>query len=53
VWVWNTGPGPHDYGDCMQMAYMLAAHVGITSSGVITAPKRYIERRKPKVGMEP
>jgi hypothetical protein len=29
VWVWNTAPGPHDYGDCMTMLYMLASTVGI------------------------
>jgi hypothetical protein len=38
VWVWDTAPGPHDYGDCMQMAYMAASFRGIGS----------IERTDPK-----
>jgi hypothetical protein len=29
VWVWNTWPGPHDFGDCMTMLYMIASHAGI------------------------
>ena len=33
VWVWNTEPGPHDYGDCMHMAYMGAAVMGIGTDG--------------------
>ena len=33
VWVWETAPGPHDYGDCMAMAYMGAAMVGIGTGG--------------------
>jgi hypothetical protein len=38
VWVWNTAPGPHDYGDCMTMAYMGAAMNGIGTGGQ-TKPK--------------
>jgi hypothetical protein len=38
VWVWTTAPGPHDFGDCMQMAYMAASFRGIGS----------IERTDPK-----
>jgi len=48
-WVWNTAPGRHDYGDCMSMAYMLAAWGGIGTGGKRTAPKKYKERRKAKV----
>jgi len=33
VWVWNTQPGPHDYGDCMHMAYVAAAIQGIGTGG--------------------
>jgi hypothetical protein len=35
VWVWNTAPGPHDYGDCMHMAYMGAAVQGIGTGGQV------------------
>jgi len=34
VWVYDTAPGPHDYGDCMHMAYMGAAAVGIGTGGM-------------------
>lgn len=34
VWVWDTQPGPHDFGDCMQIAYMGAAAVGIGTEGM-------------------
>ena len=52
VWVWNTAPGPHDYGDCMQMVYMAAASVGIGTGGMKPQPRRYVETRKPKVRAE-
>jgi hypothetical protein len=42
VWVWNTAPGPHDYGDCMQMAYMAASQGGITSAGATPTTKRKV-----------
>jgi len=48
VWVWNTAPGPHDYGDCLHMAYMGAAWAGIGTQGVVTARPRYVEQRKCK-----
>jgi len=51
VWVWNTAPGPHDYGDCMHMAYMGASISGI-GTGAITQPRRYIEQRRCKVERE-
>jgi hypothetical protein len=47
VWVWNSAPGPHDYGDCMHMAYMGAAVAGIGTGGqVVAAPtrKRYSQK---------
>jgi len=46
VWVWNTAPGPHDYGDCMHMAYMVAAWGGIGTGGsvAVTARKKYSQR---------
>jgi len=36
VWVWDAAPGPHDYGDCMHMAYMGAAMGGIGTGAVVT-----------------
>jgi len=33
VYVWHTLPGPHDYGDCMAMAYACAALCGIGTGG--------------------
>lgn len=54
VWTWHTLPGAHDYGDCMSMCYMGAAWGGIGTGGTptIQRPRRYIERRKPKVWIE-
>jgi len=49
VWVWNTAPGPHDYGDCMHMAYMGAAVAGIGTGGF--QPARREVRRRPKINM--
>ena len=41
IWVWDTAPGPHDYGDCMGMAYMGAAMSGIGTGGAqVRAPVR-------------
>jgi hypothetical protein len=45
VWVWNTAPGPHDYGDCMHMAYMGAAVAGIGTGGQVVVAKRANQRR--------
>jgi hypothetical protein len=45
-WEWHLQPGPHDYGDCMAMAYMGAAWGGIGTAGEIAPPRRYVERRK-------
>jgi hypothetical protein len=44
VWVWNTAPGPHDYGDCMHMAYMGAAVAGIGTGGQVVRQQR-VNRR--------
>ena len=33
-WIWRVAPGPHDYGDCMAMAYACAAFAGIGTGGV-------------------
>ena len=33
VWVYNTAPGEHDYGDDMAMLYMLASLMGIGTGG--------------------
>jgi hypothetical protein len=33
VWVWDTAPGKHDYGDSMAMGYMGAAMLGIGTGG--------------------
>lgn len=49
VWVWNTEPGPHDFGDCMQMVYMAASVQGIGTGGIIPAKRKYVETRKCKV----
>ena len=41
VYVWNTQPGAHDYGDCMAMAFAMAAMTGIGTGGQVdTAPRR-------------
>jgi hypothetical protein len=53
IWVWNTAPGPHDFGDCMHMAFMGAAINGIGTGGVAARPRRYMETRKCKVAREP
>jgi energy-coupling factor transporter ATP-binding protein EcfA2 len=52
VWVWNTAPGPHDYGDCMSMCYMGAAFQGIGTSGILVKPAKHVERRKARVPIE-
>jgi hypothetical protein len=52
VWIWNTQPGDHDYGDCMAMAYMGAAWAGIGTAGTGGRKKRYKETRKTKVRTE-
>ena len=53
VWVWNTAPGPHDYGDCMHMAFMGAAMTGI-GTGAVTAAKpkqkACVPMRRPSMG---
>jgi len=51
VWVWNTAPGPHDYGDCMHMAYVGAAVNGIGTGGQVVR-RKYVEQRKCKVARE-
>ena len=41
IWVWDTAPGPHDFGDCMAMGYMGAALMGIGTGGAqVRAPVR-------------
>jgi len=37
VWVWDHAVGPHDYADCMAMAYMGAAMEGIGTGGLVVA----------------
>jgi hypothetical protein len=49
VWVWDTAPGPHDYGDCMTIAYMGAAMLGIGTAGQRVAQPRRREQRRCKV----
>ena len=44
VWVWDQAPGPHDYGDCMQMAYMGAAMRGVGTGGFVQ-PRQQQRRR--------
>ena len=54
VWVWNTAPGPHDYGDAMTMCFMGAAFAGGIGTGgarFATAARAYRETRRPKVGI--
>ncbi len=47
VWVWASQPGPHDYGDCMHMAYMAAAMSGIGTGGQVQrAAKRPKSKRR-------
>ncbi len=49
-WTYSKAGGQkHDYGDCMHMAYMAAAMMGIGTGGITPRPKRYVETRKPKV----
>jgi len=41
AWNFVTAPGPHDYGDCMHMAFVLAAVFGIgTAGGEVTKRKK-------------
>lgn len=49
VWIWNTLPGAHDFGDCMAMAYMGASWAGIGTGGAQAAPKAiaHVAIRKP------
>lgn len=49
VWVYNKAPGKNDFLDCVAQGYAAAAFVGIGTGGIIVKPKRYVERRKPKV----
>jgi hypothetical protein len=51
IWVWNTQPGRHDYGDVMGMCFMGAAWNGIGTGGVVVK-RKYIETRKAKVVRE-
>lgn len=47
TWVWNTAPGPHDYGDAMTMCFMGAAfHSGIGTGGTNfrTPPRQKFKR---------
>ena len=46
VWIWETHPGPHDYGDCMTMAFAGAALAGIGTGRQAPAP---LKRREYKV----
>jgi hypothetical protein len=46
VWVWSVAPGPHDYGDCMHMAYMGASVCGIGTGGVVRGPPKKNNRRR-------
>lgn len=51
VWVWATQPGPHDYGDCMAMAFAGAAWGGIGTGGrVVRAvrPVRVVRSAAPR-----
>jgi hypothetical protein len=41
VWIWDSAPGPHDFGDCMHMAFVMAAASGIGTAGQqAAAPKK-------------
>lgn len=45
TWVWNTAPGPHDYGDCMTMCFVGAAFHGIgTGGGAIVQKVKKVKR---------
>ena len=44
-WEWGHLPGPHDYGDCMAMAFMGAAACGIGTAGVVQQQNQQ-QRRK-------
>ena len=48
VYVWDTIPGKHDYGDCMMMLYALAAMKGIGTGGqaeVRPTRKKYTQQQ--------
>lgn len=45
VYVWNTLPGAHDFGDCMTMAFAAAAMGGIGTGGQQQRPQRQNRRR--------
>jgi hypothetical protein len=46
VWIWTTAPGPHDFGDCMHMAYVGAAIEGIGTGGLAAAPPKKQQQRR-------
>jgi hypothetical protein len=52
VWVWNTAPGEHDFGDCMTMLYMGAAMSGIGTGAITARParKRYSQADLSRAG---
>jgi hypothetical protein len=43
-WVWHTQPGPHDFGDCMAMAFMAAAWQGIGTGGQVVRNAQHRRR---------
>ena len=52
VWVWDTAPGPHDFGDCMTMAYVGAVLRGIGTAGQqVRIPRNQHKRRVTYVGV--
>ena len=53
---WTKRPGPHDFGDCMAMAYAAAAWGGIGTGGTVARPRpvRLVRNRAPlRVGSVP
>jgi hypothetical protein len=48
VWIWNTLPGAHDFGDCMQMAYMGEALIGKGTGAMTQNRKRKVRKRSVK-----
>jgi hypothetical protein len=50
IWLWNTLPGAHDYGDCMAQGYMGAALLGIGTGGANASRQGDAARRRRRKG---
>lgn len=50
LWRWVRIPGAwNDWGDAVTMCYVGAVWQGVGTQGAVRRPRRYVERRRPKV----